>query len=121
MIWRPETKNLLHLDNTTGEDDDKSADDGRGGGTGAAPMPLIDAVGLPLRESLPLLVDKLNEHGLRDRSVPLEKPSGTRRILLIGDSYTEGLEVELDKMRTIYITPPLLLLRSFFPNLFGNF
>ena len=37
------------------------------GGTGAAPMSLIDNVGLPLRESLPLVVDKLNEYGLRDR------------------------------------------------------
>ncbi len=41
--------------------------DSADGGTGAAPMPLIDDVGLPLRESLPLLIDKLNEHGLRDR------------------------------------------------------
>ena len=41
--------------------------DGAEGGTGAAPMPLIDAVGLPLRESLPILVDKLNEYGLRER------------------------------------------------------
>lgn len=41
--------------------------DGAEGGTGAAPMPLIDEVGLPLRESLPLMVDKLNIHGLRDR------------------------------------------------------
>jgi len=41
--------------------------DGAEGGTGAAPMPLIDAVGLPLRESLPILVDKLTEYGLRDR------------------------------------------------------
>ena len=41
--------------------------DGGDGGTGAAPLPLIDAVGLPLRESLPMLVDKLIEHGLRDR------------------------------------------------------
>jgi glutamate synthase domain-containing protein 2 len=41
--------------------------DGAEGGTGAAPMPLIDAVGLPLRESLPLLVDKLAQYGLRDR------------------------------------------------------
>ncbi|MCU7922639.1 MAG: FMN-binding glutamate synthase family protein [Candidatus Thiodiazotropha sp. (ex Dulcina madagascariensis)] len=41
--------------------------DGSDGGTGAAPMPLIDAVGLSLRESLYLLVDKLNAHGLRDR------------------------------------------------------
>ncbi len=41
--------------------------DGAEGGTGASPMPLIDAVGLPLKESLPLLVDKLNEYGLRER------------------------------------------------------
>jgi glutamate synthase domain-containing protein 2 len=41
--------------------------DSADGGTGAAPMPLIDDVGLPLRESLPLLVDKLCEHGLRER------------------------------------------------------
>jgi len=37
------------------------------GGTGAAPMPLIDNVGLPIRQALPLVVDKLTLHGLRDR------------------------------------------------------
>lgn len=36
------------------------------GGTGAAPMSLIDYVGLPIQESLPLVVDKLNEYKLRD-------------------------------------------------------
>ncbi len=41
--------------------------DGADGGTGASPMPLIDDMGLPLRVSLPLLVDKLDEHGLRGR------------------------------------------------------
>ncbi len=41
--------------------------DGAEGGTGAAPMPLIDEVGLPLRESLPLLVDTLCTHNLRER------------------------------------------------------
>ncbi len=41
--------------------------DGADGGTGAAPMSLMDDVGLPLRESLPMLVDKLNEYGLRER------------------------------------------------------
>jgi glutamate synthase domain-containing protein 2 len=41
--------------------------DGADGGTGASPMPLIDDMGLPLRVSLPLLVDKLDEHGLRER------------------------------------------------------
>lgn len=37
------------------------------GGTGAAPQALIDDMGLPLRESLPMLIDKLHEHGLRER------------------------------------------------------
>ncbi|MEP3919395.1 FMN-binding glutamate synthase family protein [Ascidiaceihabitans sp.] len=37
------------------------------GGTGAAPMPLMDNVGLVIKESLPLVVDILTEHGLRDR------------------------------------------------------
>ena len=37
------------------------------GGTGAAPMSLIDNVGLPIKESLPLVVDALCRHGLRER------------------------------------------------------
>ena len=37
------------------------------GGTGAAPMSLIDCVGLPIRESLPLVVDMLRRHGLKQR------------------------------------------------------
>ncbi len=37
------------------------------GGTGAAPMPLMDNVGLPIRQSLPMVVDLLIRHGLRDR------------------------------------------------------
>jgi glutamate synthase domain-containing protein 2 len=37
------------------------------GGTGAAPMSLIDHMGLPITESLPLVVDKVVEHGLRER------------------------------------------------------
>jgi len=37
------------------------------GGTGAAPQALIDNVGMPLRESLPLLVDLLNHYELRSR------------------------------------------------------
>ncbi|MAK62262.1 MAG: FMN-binding glutamate synthase family protein [Ponticaulis sp.] len=41
--------------------------DGGDGGTGAAPMALMDNVGLTLREALPMLVDALVEHGLRDR------------------------------------------------------
>jgi len=41
--------------------------DSADGGTGAAPMSLIDYVGLPIKESLPLVVDKLRSHGLKDR------------------------------------------------------
>lgn len=41
--------------------------DSADGGTGAAPMPLMDSVGLPLRESLPILVNKLMSHNLRER------------------------------------------------------
>ncbi len=37
------------------------------GGTGAAPMPLMDNVGLPIKEALPMVVDILVRHGLRDR------------------------------------------------------
>jgi len=37
------------------------------GGTGAAPMSLIDYVGLPIQESLPVVIDNLSAHGLRDR------------------------------------------------------
>jgi glutamate synthase domain-containing protein 2 len=41
--------------------------DGGDGGTGAAPMPLMDLVGSPLLESLPRVSDMLYERGLRDR------------------------------------------------------
>lgn len=41
--------------------------DSADGGTGAAPQSLMDFVGLPLRCSLPLVVDKLTESGLRER------------------------------------------------------
>jgi len=66
--------------------------DGAEGGTGAAPMPLIDAVGLPLREALPLLVNKLCEYGLRDRirvisSGKLINPSDVAWALCIGADF----------------------------------
>ncbi|MBC7005190.1 FMN-binding glutamate synthase family protein [Photobacterium sp. BZF1] len=41
--------------------------DSADGGTGAAPQPLIDYVGLPLKESLPLVVARLEKHQLKDR------------------------------------------------------
>ena len=41
--------------------------DSADGGTGAAPMSLIDYMGLPIRESLPRVVDILSNHGLKQR------------------------------------------------------
>jgi len=37
------------------------------GGTGAAPMPLMDNVGMTIREALPRVVDTLEAYGLHDR------------------------------------------------------
>ncbi len=41
--------------------------DGGEGGTGAAPMPLMDLVGMPVREALPRIVDLRDQRGLNDR------------------------------------------------------
>ena len=41
--------------------------DSADGGTGAAPQPLMDYVGLPLQISLPILINKLKEYKLRER------------------------------------------------------
>ncbi|PWR01791.1 FMN-binding glutamate synthase family protein [Meridianimarinicoccus roseus] len=41
--------------------------DGGEGGTGASPMPLMDLVGMPIRDALPRTVDMLHEYGLRNR------------------------------------------------------
>lgn len=41
--------------------------DGGEGGTGAAPMPLIDLVGMSVREALPVVNNLRDEHGLKDR------------------------------------------------------
>ncbi|MGH1370134.1 MAG: FMN-binding glutamate synthase family protein [Maritimibacter sp.] len=41
--------------------------DGGEGGTGAAPMPLIDLVGMPIKEALIRVVDLRDKYGLHDR------------------------------------------------------
>jgi glutamate synthase domain-containing protein 2 len=41
--------------------------DGGEGGTGAAPMPLMDLVGVSIREALPRVSAMRNERGLKDR------------------------------------------------------
>ncbi|GAB1259092.1 FMN-binding glutamate synthase family protein [Aurantivibrio plasticivorans] len=66
--------------------------DSADGGTGAAPQPLMDYVGLPIKESLPWLVDRLNETGLRDRirviaSGKLITPSRVAWALAVGADF----------------------------------
>ena len=41
--------------------------DSADGGTGAAPQPLMDYMGMPLQESLPLVVNLLHAYGLKER------------------------------------------------------
>ena len=63
--------------------------DSADGGTGAAPQSLIDFMGLPVKRSLPLVVDKLVEYGLRDRirvicSGKMINPAGVAAALCLG-------------------------------------
>lgn len=63
--------------------------DSADGGTGAAPQSLMDHMGLPVRRSLPLVVDKLVEYGLRERirvicSGKMVTPSGVAAALCLG-------------------------------------
>ncbi len=65
------------------------------GGTGAAPMPLMDSVGLTIRESLPLVVDLLHKHDLRDRvrviaSGKLITPTAAAWALCVGADFVSS-------------------------------
>jgi glutamate synthase domain-containing protein 2 len=65
------------------------------GGTGAAPMSLMDSVGLPIRESLPLVVDIVNKRGLDDRvhviaSGKLITPSEAAWALCVGADFIQS-------------------------------
>ncbi|MEM9312024.1 MAG: FMN-binding glutamate synthase family protein, partial [Pseudomonadota bacterium] len=63
------------------------------GGTGAAPLALIDNVGLTLREALPMMVDLRNKAGLKERirivaSGKLVNPSEVAWALCAGADFT---------------------------------
>ncbi len=66
--------------------------DSADGGTGAAPMSLIDCVGMPIHESLPRVIDKICEAGLRKRikviaSGKLINPSEVAWALCVGADF----------------------------------
>lgn len=66
--------------------------DSADGGTGAAPQSLMDYMGLPIKRSLPLVVDKLVEYGLRKRikvitSGKLINPSDVAWALCMGADF----------------------------------
>lgn len=66
--------------------------DSADGGTGAAPQSLMDNVGLPLRESLPMVIDILKKYNLRDRikviaSGKLVNPTEVAWALCIGADF----------------------------------
>ncbi|MEE4246696.1 MAG: FMN-binding glutamate synthase family protein [Kangiellaceae bacterium] len=66
--------------------------DSADGGTGAAPQPLMDYMGLTIRESLPWLVQTLKEHNLRERirviaSGKLITPSKTAWAICMGADF----------------------------------
>ncbi|MEM1130113.1 MAG: FMN-binding glutamate synthase family protein [Pseudomonadota bacterium] len=69
--------------------------DGGEGGTGAAPMPLIDLVGMPVREALPRMADMRAEYGLTDRvrlvaSGKLVNPSDVAWALAAGADFVNS-------------------------------
>jgi len=66
--------------------------DSSDGGTGAAPQALMDYMGLPVSESLPMLVDHLVGYGLRDRvkvicSGKMITPSAVAWALCVGADF----------------------------------
>lgn len=64
--WLEELFDLVHQRGVESAPDFITIDSADGG-TGAAPMSLIDYMGLPVKESLPLVVDMLARSGLKER------------------------------------------------------
>jgi len=89
--WLEELFDLVHKRGIESAPDFITVDSGDGG-TGAAPMSLMDSVGLPIRESLPLVVDMLNRYGLKERirviaSGKLITPAEAAAALCIGADF----------------------------------
>ena len=89
--WLDELFDEVHKRGIESAPDFITVDSGDGG-TGAAPMSLIDNVGLPIKESLPLVVDMLVAAGLRDRirviaSGKLVNPADAAWALCVGADF----------------------------------
>ncbi len=89
--WLDELFEEIHKRGIESAPDFITVDSGDGG-TGAAPMSLIDNVGLPIKESLPLVVDMLVAAGLRDRirviaSGKLVNPADAAWALCVGADF----------------------------------
>ncbi len=92
--WLEELFQLVGKRGTESAPDFITVDSGDGG-TGAAPMSLMDCVGLPIRESLPLVVDLLNKYGLKERirviaSGKLITPAEAAAALCIGADFIQS-------------------------------
>ena len=92
--WLAEVFEEIHRRGIGSAPDFITVDSGDGG-TGAAPMTLLDNVGLPVRESLPHVVDLLNEHGLRQRikviaSGKMINPVGVAWALCVGADFVNS-------------------------------
>jgi glutamate synthase domain-containing protein 2 len=66
LRWLENLCRLVHKRGIESAPDFITVDSGDGG-TGAAPMPLMDNCGLPVREALPVVVDILTKYGLKER------------------------------------------------------
>lgn len=89
--WLDELFDLVKARGVESAPDFITVDSGDGG-TGAAPMSLLDCVGLTIRESLPLVVDTIARHGLKGRirviaSGKLITPSEAAMALCLGADF----------------------------------
>jgi glutamate synthase domain-containing protein 2 len=92
--WLADLCNEIHRRGVASAPDFITVDSGDGG-TGAAPMTLLDNVGLPVRESLPMVVDLLQQAGLRERirvvsSGKMINPVGVAWALCVGADFVNS-------------------------------